>query len=322
MSRRRPSIVRTLPPLPAPPTFPSLRSLAALAAVALFAAAGCGGAGATTPGGGVRVVAAENLWGSIARQIGGAHADVQSIIVNPAQDPHSYEPTSSDARAIATAQLAIVNGVDYDPWAPQLLAADPVDGRVTLTVGSLLHLHDGDNPHRWYDPTDVLQTAAAIASDLERSDPRHRAYFARRLRQFETTGLSTYHHLIAGIRTRYAGVPVGASESIFALQAPALGLRLITPYSFMKAVSEGAEITAHDIATTEGQLSSRAIKVWVYNSQNVTPEIQRLNGLARAHRIPIATVTETLSPASDSFQQWQASQLRGLEAALHQATGR
>ena len=45
-------------------------------------------------GGGVRVVAAENFWGSIARQIGGAHATVQSIIVNPAQDPHSYEPTA------------------------------------------------------------------------------------------------------------------------------------------------------------------------------------------------------------------------------------
>ena len=117
-------------------------------------------------------------------------------------------------------------------------------------------------------------------------------------------------------------MPVGASESIFALQAPALGLKLITPYSFLKAISEGTEVTAQDTATTERQLTSGAIKVWVYNSQNVTPEIQRLNGLARAHGIPIATVTETLSPATDSFQQWQVSQLTGLAAALHRATGR
>ena len=52
-------------------------------------------------------------------------ASVQSIIVNPAQDPHSYEPTADDARTLATAQLAIVNGVGYDPWAPKLLAANP-----------------------------------------------------------------------------------------------------------------------------------------------------------------------------------------------------
>jgi zinc/manganese transport system substrate-binding protein len=115
---------------------------------------------------------------------------------------------------------------------------------------------------------------------------------------------------------------VGASESIFALQAPALGLDLITPPGFMKAVSEGTEVTAQDTVATERQLADHRIKVWVYNSQNVTPEIQRLNRAARAARIPAVTVTETLSPASDSFQQWQVAQLTRLQAALHRATGR
>ena len=62
------------------------------------------------------VVAAENFWGSIARQIAADQASVQSIIVDPAQDPHSYEPTANDARTLATAQLAIVNGVGYARW--------------------------------------------------------------------------------------------------------------------------------------------------------------------------------------------------------------
>jgi zinc/manganese transport system substrate-binding protein len=47
-----------------------------------------------------------------------------------------------------------------------------------------------------------------------------------------------------------------------------------------------------------------------------------VNEIAKAQHIPIATVTETLSPASDSFQQWQAAELQGLIAALHKATGR
>ena len=86
--------------------------------------AGCGGiSSASTTG--IRVVAAENFWGSIAKQVAGNKASVQSIIVDPAQDPHSYEPTANDARTLATAQLAIVNGVGYDPWAPKLLSANP-----------------------------------------------------------------------------------------------------------------------------------------------------------------------------------------------------
>ncbi len=295
--------------------------LGLLAALALLAA-GCAGASAGTGGGRVRVVAAENFWGSIARQLGGDQADVDSIIVNPAQDPHAYEPTTGDARALATAQLAIVNGVGYDPWAPRLLNANPVDGRLTLTVGSLLGRRDGDNPHRWYDPADVTRVAQAITADLEKLDPARRAYFTQRLRQFDGPGLAEYHRLIAEIKQRYSGVPVGASESIFALLAPALGLRLITPDSFMKAISEGTEVTAQDTITTEHQLTGHAIKVWVDNSQNITPEIQRLNGLARAAGIPIATVTETLSPASDSFQQWQVAQLTEIAAALRRATGR
>jgi zinc/manganese transport system substrate-binding protein len=193
---------------------------------------------------------------------------------------------------------------------------------VILTVGSLFGLHDGDNPHRWYDPTEVEQLAAAIAKDLEKLDPKHSSYYAARLQQFDQSRLATYHALIAQIASRYAGVPVGASESIFALQAPALKLDLITPPSFMRAISEGTEVTAQDTAVTERQLTSHQIKVWIYNSQNATPEIQRLNGLARAAGIPIATVTETLAPATDSFEQWQVHQLLGIEAALHRATGR
>ena len=45
----------------------------------------------------LRVVAAENFWGSIAQQLGGEKVEVKSIVANPATDPHSYEPTAQDA---------------------------------------------------------------------------------------------------------------------------------------------------------------------------------------------------------------------------------
>src|SRR5579884_4039150 len=150
--------------------------------------AGCGGISSATTNG-VSVVATENFWGSIASQIAGSKATVHSIITNPAQDPHSYEPSANDARALAMAQLAIVNGVGYDPWAPKLLAANPDGKRVELTVGRLFGLRDGDNPHRWYSPADVDSVAHRIAADLSRLDPEDAPYYARRLATFENDDL-------------------------------------------------------------------------------------------------------------------------------------
>ena len=101
------------------------------------------------------MVAAESFWGSIAAQLGGAHATVQSIVQSPAIDPHSYEPTASDARKLAVADVAVVNGIGYDRWASQLLAANPSDGRIVIDAGKVLGLGDGANPHQWYSPTSV-----------------------------------------------------------------------------------------------------------------------------------------------------------------------
>jgi zinc/manganese transport system substrate-binding protein len=308
-------------------TLRMLRGLIGVVVAAVLAGslAACGSSSSSSSAagagsGGVRVVAAENFWGSIATQLAGGKASIQSIIVDPNQDPHSYEPKPSDARAFATAQLVIVNGIGYDAWAPRLLVANPVSGRTVLTVGDLFGLKEGDNPHRWYAPANVEAVANAITADLKRLDPKDAAVFDRQRRLLDTGGLARYHQLIADIRARYAGVPVGASESIFALQAPALGLDLITPASFTKAISEGTDVSAQDTATVQRQLAEHKVKVWIYNSQNATPNIQRLNALARAQHVPIATVTETLTPASASFEQWQVTQLEGIRRALEQAT--
>src|SRR5947209_10078256 len=62
--------------------------------VVLLSACGGGDAGSVggSPSGKLQVIAAENFWGSIASQLGGNKVAVQSIIVNPSTDPHSYEP--------------------------------------------------------------------------------------------------------------------------------------------------------------------------------------------------------------------------------------
>jgi zinc/manganese transport system substrate-binding protein len=302
----------------------SLLAVVAAAVAGAIVLAGCGSAepSEVSASGKLQVVAAENFWGSIASQLGGRDVEVQSIIVNPNTDPHSYEPTAANARTMAGAQMTIVNGIGYDEWASRLLSADSRSGRPTLDVGSLLGLKAGDNPHQWYSPAHVHAVVDQIVADYDKLRPADAGYFAQRKSAFETVGLARYNALIRQIRARYAGVPVGYSESIFQPLGEALGLKLLTPYSFAKAIAEGTEVSAQDKQTVDRQASDREIEVWVFNSQNVTPDVQRVNELARDAHIPIATVTETLSPASDSFQQWQVAELEGLERALREATGR
>jgi zinc/manganese transport system substrate-binding protein len=314
---------------------PARPRMLAVAVCALVAAglAGCdksgpsatAGTGTGAGAGRLRVVAAENFWGSIASQLGGSRVAVSSIIVNPDTDPHSYEPTAGDARTMAGARLAIVNGIGYDNWAPKLFAASSGEGgagRVVLNVGDVLGMREGDNPHQWYSPASVTKVVAQIVADYDRLDPAGAGYYAQQERAFETQALVRYDELRAQIRRRYAGTPVGYSESIFRPLGEDLGLRLMTPYSFAKAIAEGGEVSAQDKQTVDRQAERREIEVWVFNSQNVTPDVQRVNEIARAHGIPIATVTETLAPAGDTFEQWQVAQLEGLERALRVGTGR
>ena len=300
-----------------------LRTAASTAAVLALAACATSGSLAGPGGTGVlRVVAAENFWGSIAAQLGGRQADVVDIIDNPNADPHEYEATASDGRAIAAADLVLVNGIGYDTWATNLVDANPSPHRVVLSVGDLLGVAPGGNPHRWYNPDDVRLVVSRIVAAYKKLEPTQAAYFAQQEAEFESTALVPYQAAVAQIKARYSGTPIGASESIMAMLAPALGLDLVTPPEFLRAVSAGSDPTAMDKATVDAQIKDHRIKVYVYNSQNATPDIQVQIAEAHAAGIPVTTITETMVPATTTWEQWQTAQLLALRDALARATGR
>jgi zinc/manganese transport system substrate-binding protein len=292
-----------------------VRAVAALFAFGCLVA-GCSLGASSATEGRVQVVAAENFWGSIAAQLGGDKVAVKSIVTNPDTDPHDYEPTAANARAMASARYALVNGIGYDPWANKLVKANPVRGRIVLDVGDVVGVKPGGNPYRWYSPPDVRKVIDQITADYTRLSPSGAAYFGQRKAAFTSTGLARYNGLIADIKALYGGVAVGASESVFTPMASALGLNVLTPQSFLNAVSEGGEPTAADKATIENQIKGHRIKVYVFNSQNSTPDVQSLVKLAKSQGIPVVPVTETLTPASATFQDWQVGQLQLLQAGL------
>src|SRR5476651_1674848 len=111
-----------------------MRTTVALVFAGIFALAAAPSGHATE--GPIAVVAAENFYGDIARQIGGSQVEVVSIMNNPDQDPHLFETTPGIVRQIANARIAILNGADYDPWMEKLLAAAPRPGRSVIAAAN------------------------------------------------------------------------------------------------------------------------------------------------------------------------------------------
>jgi len=289
----------------------------AMVLVSLLAACGGSPAGASS-GTTLQVVAGQNFWGSIAAQLGGTHVSVTSVVTNPNADPHEYESSPSDARAFATADYVILNGAGYDPWGSKLLAANPNQARKIFTVADLLHKKAGDNPHFWYNPDWVEQVADRITSDYKSIDPADAAYFDQQSAAFRTA-VQPYHDRVAKIRASFTGLPVGATENIFVYLAQALGLHLISPPEVMQAVAEGNDPPAQTVAEFNNQVSTKQIKVLVYNVQTSTSITEQLKRLAAANGIPVVGISETLQPAGATLQEWQDAQLITLQNALNAA---
>jgi zinc/manganese transport system substrate-binding protein len=264
----------------------------------------------------LRVVAAENFWGSIASQLGGKQANVTSIVSDPNTDPHDYESNPSDARLLASANFVILNGAGYDTWANQLLSAQPAPDRTVFTVADLLGKKDGDNPHFWYDPAYVFEVMSKITADYKVLEPAQSPYFSQ---QYSVTmrAFAPYGKLLTYIRQHFAGQPVASTESILQYLAEYLHLDLVTPYSFMRAVAEGTDPPTQSVATFVRQIQEKDFKVLVYNVQTVTPLTTSMKQQAAAQNIPVIGVSETIQPPIDTFEEWMSGELSTLVNALN-----
>ena len=289
-----------------------------LSAGAALAATGCGSAqSAGANGSAIRVVAAESFWGSLVTQLGGSRVSVTSVATDPNTDPHDYQSSASTARAFAIAQYVVVNGAGYDRWATSLLDANPTNGRTVFTVADLLGKHDGDNPHFWYSPGYVIRVAARITRDLTAIDGADAPYFEKQHVSF-TTALQPYESRVAAIKQQFAGRRIASTESIFVYMADALGLDLVSPPDFMKAVAEGNDPPVSSVTTFRRQLEKREAAVLVYNRQTETDLTSTMQQLATRQRIPTVGVYETLQPPGVTFQDWMVSELSAVESALAQ----
>ncbi|MCI4366654.1 MAG: zinc ABC transporter substrate-binding protein [Thermoplasmata archaeon] len=277
--------------------------------------------GEPASGGTIQVVAAENFWGSLVSQLGGNQTSVLSIVSDPNADPHEYEANTSDAVAFTDAQFIVVNGVGYDDWALQLIAAESTPGQVVLNVGQLNGVAVGGgvvtgNPHQWYNPIYVNNTVAAMYDDLVKIAPGERGYFSQNYATLNGS-LAQLYGEATSIKQHFAGTEVAATEDIFVYLANFTGLDLISPPEFMEAVAEGNDPPAQSVVEFQCQLESGHVKVLVYNEQTVTPITINLKAIAAAHNVTIVGVTETIQPPGVTFQSWMYGQYLALYNALN-----
>jgi zinc/manganese transport system substrate-binding protein len=287
--------------------------------VALLAVVGAGcGSSASRPGaaGVVKVVAAENSWGDIARQIGGSNVEVTSIINDPSADPHQYEADARTAAQVADAQLVIVNGLGYDDFVDKLLSNTSHSGRAVLSVADTLGVtgHDA-NPHLWYDLPRIPAVARAIEIALTISEPRERARFAANRKTF-LASLAPLDRVVRAIKAAHPGAPVAYTERVPEYLLAAAGLRDATPSGFARAIEDGNEPSAGDTQAMNELITQHRIKALLYNAQTTSAVTQHVRDLARENGIPVVPVTETLPKNESSYQAWQEHQLEALLRAL------
>lgn len=290
--------------------------LGALAFVLLAALSGCAGAGeGVEDASRVRVVAAENFYAQLARQIGGGRIEVTSILSNPNTDPHLFEPGTKTGLSVAAARVVIANGAGYDEWMTRLLAASPSPHRRVVTVADVLGVRGPDpNPHLWYDAPAMPRVVAAIGTALERADPGHAAAYRAGVRR-TVGGLRPLLRAVAAVKVRFAGAPVAYTERVPGLLLAAAGLRVLTPASFARAVENGTDPSPTDVAAMQRLLTRHGVKALLYNEQASSALTARLRQTAHDAGVPVVPVTET-EPAGTTFTGWQLSQVHALTKAL------
>ena len=278
--------------------------------------AACGGSGRPGGGGGqLPVVASTNVYGDIARQIGGENVSVTSILKDPNADPHLFEPGTANGLAVARARVVIENGLGYDAFMSRLEEATPNGKRRVVTVSDVLGVHGADaNPHLWYDVPRLPQIATAIERALAASDGPHAAAYAAGLRRF-VASLRPVRRAVEAMRTDHAGAPVAYTEPVPGYLLQAAGLRNVAPAAFTHAIQAGSEPPPSAVSEMNDLAARHRIRVLLYNKQAVSPITARVRESARRAGVPIVGVTETLPPEL-TFQAWQLRQIRELQRAL------
>jgi len=277
---------------------------------------------------GLTVVASTNVWGDIAKSVGGDRVQVISIIESFSQDPHSYEASARDQLAVNDADLVIANGGGYDSFMDALASAAGQDNIVYAYLPEELaeedakakeeddhdHDHADGNEHVWYDFHVVEDFANRLASKLASLDPEYSADYSDNLVEF-LDQIEILEDRVAQTAAFAAGAKVISSEPVADYLLIELGLENITPSGFSEAIEEERDVSPKDLLEMQNLLKSGSVALFVVNPQTGSVQVDGLVKIAQEYQIPIVELSELL-PESTRYFEWMESNIALLEAAL------
>ncbi len=258
----------------------------------------------------IRVMTSLNFYGEVAKAVAGEHGQVTSLIDSSAVDTHDYQPTAKQARQLATANVAIENGLGYDQWMNKMVKATDHKLTVVNVAKDVAQKHAGDNEHVWYQPATMQKLATQLAADFSKLDPKHKDEYQANARAYQ----KRLDKLNAVIETAKAGVGannrVAVSEPVFDYALSNLGYEIANPH-FEKAVEDDNDPSPHDIAQLRYDIKNHRIAFFVNNAQESDQTVKNLVKLAHENDVPVLSVTET-KPDGEDYVSWMTKQYQAL----------
>jgi zinc/manganese transport system substrate-binding protein len=298
--------------------------------VALISGLGLTACGTSTSSDGrISVVASTNVWGQIASEIGGDRIDVTSFISNPNADPHSYEADAQNQLALANAKVVIENGGGYDDFMGQMLNASgskaTVINAVQVASKAMESIHLGPpyttvpgtiaNEHVWYSLSTVMAMADKIDAALAAADPAHAGAYKANDLAFQTK-VKALGAVLAHFRRTHPTPPsVGITEPVPMYLLTDMGIKVITPTTFSKAIEEGTGVPVLVMQQVQQQISGHQIKALIYNAQTSGPETTTMLSVASTSGVAAVPVSETI-PAGMTYMSWMTSQVDAIMKAV------
>lgn len=261
----------------------------------------------------INVVAAENFYGQLAKEIGGKDVVVHSIMSNPDADPHLFTTSPSTSKAINDAQIIIYNGADYDNWMKPILATVDTKKVIVINVADLVGVKSGANPHLWYRPQTFPTLANVLADKLKQLSPGEQKEVSKNLQEFLADNAKV-QTLINQNKQKYAGTPVTATEPVFGYMSEALGLKMYGE-DFQWKIMNDTEPTPKMIASFQELFTKKTVKVLFYNSQVSDSLTENMKALAKKNQVQIVGVTETM-PVNTKINQWLTNEVNTTVKAL------
>ena len=254
----------------------------------------------------IQVVASFSILGDMVRQVTGDLADVTTI-VGPDADAHVYRPSTSDAKAVAGADVIFVNGLGFETWSNTLIETSGGDAEVFVATKGVEPLRvDGEiDPHAWNALTNGMIYVENIAAGMSKVDSAnadtYRANanaYIERLRAVHANAASKFSALPKDRRT------VVTAHDAFGYLAQAYGLNFLAPVG----IDTEAEPSASDLAKLIDHLKETgagALFVENITSPALVEQLSRETGLAIGGRLFSDALSEKGGPATSYIAMFE-----------------